>query len=67
MVAESDPIVVEQRYSASLAGVWRAMTEKDQMRQWFFEQMTEFEPKVGFETQFTVHCEGTDFFCTSGR
>ncbi len=61
MATESDPVVVEQRYSASLADVWRAMAEKDQMRQWFFEQMTEFEPKVGFETQFTVHCEGTDF------
>jgi len=24
------------------------------MRQWFFEEMTDFDPVPGFETQFTV-------------
>ena len=31
------------------------------MRRWFFEPMTEFEPKVGFETQFDVQCEGQNY------
>ena len=57
----TDPIVVEQIYNAPIALVWKAITEKDQMRQWFFEAMTEFEPAVGFETQFDVECEGQIF------
>jgi len=54
----TDPIVVEQTYNAPIAAVWKAITDKDQMRQWFFEPMTDFEPEVGFETEFDVQCEG---------
>ena len=57
----TDPIVVEQTYDASIAVVWKAITEKDQMRQWFFETMTDFRPEVGFETQFDVQCEGQNY------
>lgn len=55
------PIVVEQTYNAPIAVVWKAITDKDQMRQWFFEPMTEFEPEVGFETEFDVEFEGQIF------
>lgn len=53
----ADPIVVEQTFNAPIAVVWKAITDKGQMRQWFFEQMTEFKPEIGFKTQFTVRCE----------
>ncbi len=39
----ADRIVVEQTYGAPIAVVWKAITDKDQMRQWFFEPMTDFE------------------------
>ena len=55
------PIVVEQIFNAPIAVVWRAITDTDQMRQWFFEPITDFEPKVGFETQFNVRCEDQDY------
>lgn len=54
----SDPIVVEQTYAVPPALVWKAITEPDQMRQWFFETMTDFQPEVGFETKFDVENEG---------
>lgn len=54
----TEPIVVEQTYNAPIAVVWRAITDQDQMRQWFFESMNQFEPEVGFETEFEVECEG---------
>ena len=54
----TDPIVVEQTYRAAIAVVWKAITDKDQMRQWYFEPMTDFEPEVGFETEFDVQSEG---------
>ena len=61
MGISSDPIVAEQSFSAPIEVVWKAITDKDQMRQWFFETMMEFEPEAGFETQFNVQCEDRDY------
>ena len=33
----TDSIVVEQTYNVPIAVVWKAITDKDQMRQWYFE------------------------------
>ena len=57
----TDPIVVEQVYSATIAEVWKAITAKDQMRQWFFETMSNFQPEVGFEIQFDVQAEAQNY------
>ena len=57
----TDPIVVEQTFNTPIAVVWKAITDKDQMRQWFFEPMTDFKPEIGFETQFNVRCEDQDY------
>ena len=61
MDTNTDPIVVEQAYHAPVQVVWKAITDKDQMRRWFFETMIDFEPEVGFETQFNVRCEDRDY------
>ncbi|MDX2436989.1 MAG: SRPBCC domain-containing protein [Acidobacteriota bacterium] len=50
----SKPIVVEQSFSVQLDAVWQAITEPDLMRQWYFEQIEDFRPEVGFETQFDI-------------
>lgn len=56
-----DPIVVEQTFNAPIAVVWKAITDKNQMRQWFFEPIADFEPEVGFETQFNVRFQDQDY------
>ena len=61
MDMNADPIVVEQTFKAPIGVVWKAVTDKDQMRQWFFETMIDFEPEVGFATQFTVRSEDRDY------
>jgi len=61
MDTNANPIVSEQIFNAPTDVVWKAITDKDQMRQWFFEPMTDFEPKVGFETQFNVRGDERDF------
>ncbi len=61
MDINADPIVVEHTFNAPIAVVWKAITDKDQMRQWFFETITDFEPEVGFETQFNVRVEDRDY------
>lgn len=58
---EKTPIVVERIFNATAETVWKAITEIDQMKQWYMPALNSFEPIVGFETQFTVHHEGKDF------
>ena len=55
------PIIVEQSFDASIESVWKAITDVDQMRQWFFENIRSFKPEVGFETQFNVQSGDRNF------
>lgn len=57
----NSPVIVEQTFNASIVKVWEAITELNQMKQWFFENIGSFEAKVGFETQFEVHVENRTF------
>ena len=61
METTTEPIVVEETYRAPPAAVWKAITDQDQMRQWYFEPIEEFKPETGFETQFNVHVENRNF------
>jgi uncharacterized protein YndB with AHSA1/START domain len=61
MDRDSIPIVVEQIFNAPIDEVWKAIVDVDQMRQWFFETITDFVPEIGFETQFNVRVEDRDY------
>ncbi|MBI3520231.1 MAG: SRPBCC domain-containing protein [Bacteroidetes bacterium] len=61
----SQPFVIERIYSAPIALVWKAISDKDHMKQWYFD-LAEFKPEVGFTFEFeggpedrmyTHHCE----------
>jgi uncharacterized protein YndB with AHSA1/START domain len=54
-------VVVERIYGASIDTVWKAITEVEQMKQWYMPVLTAFEPKVGFETEFSIEHEGKKF------
>ncbi len=45
------PVVKEVVLNAPIVKVWRAITNKNDMKQWYFELET-FRPEVGFEFQF---------------
>ena len=45
------PFVIERTYSAPVNAVWLALTDKDKMKQWYFD-LPEFKAAVGFEFQF---------------
>ena len=49
---KNDPFVIEKIFDAPIDRVWNAITAKDEMKHWYFE-LQEFEPRVGFEFQFT--------------
>ena len=55
-----EAIVMERTLNASIARVWKALTDVDQMRQWYFD-LKEFRPQVGFEFEFVVEHEGNTY------
>ena len=61
MKASDEPVVVEQTFNTSPEKVWQAITEHEQMIQWYFDNIPDFKAEVGFETQFNIHNEGRDF------
>lgn len=47
----SNPIVIEEHFATSLEKVWLAITDRDAMKQWYFD-FQEFRTEVGFEFRF---------------
>ena len=48
----SEPIIKEVLLNAPPSKVWKAITDKNAMKQWLFDLLTDFKPEVGFEFQF---------------
>ena len=44
--------VIERIYNVPVERVWEALTDRDKMKQWYFD-LAEFKPEVGFEFEFT--------------
>lgn len=53
---KNEPFVIERTYSAPVEKVWQAITDKEQMKEWYFT-LDDFKPEVGFE--FTFPGQGT--------
>jgi uncharacterized protein YndB with AHSA1/START domain len=49
------PVIIEKTFNADIERVWNAITDRDQMQQWYFN-IADFKPEVGFEFTF----EGSD-------
>ena len=49
---KTEPFVIERTYNAPIDKVWKAITDKDDMKQWYFD-IAAFKPEVGFEFEFT--------------
>lgn len=50
---KNEPFIIERTYQAPIATVWKAITNKDDMKKWYFD-LKEFKPEVGFEFNFTA-------------
>jgi uncharacterized protein YndB with AHSA1/START domain len=48
---ESEAYFIEQTFEASTSMVWKAITDKGEMKLWYFD-LPEFKPQVGCEFQF---------------
>src|SRR4029077_8972156 len=63
MTAKSDlaqAVAIERTYNAPVEKVRKALTDVDQMRQWYFD-LKEFKPEVGFEFSFVVEHKGNTY------
>ena len=56
----AEAVIVERTFDAPVARVWKALTDVDQMRVWYFE-LKEFKPQIGFEFEFVVEHEGNTY------
>jgi uncharacterized protein YndB with AHSA1/START domain len=49
---QQEPIVIEGVFDAPAEKIWNAITDKEQMKQWYFN-LAEFKPETGFEFEFS--------------
>jgi uncharacterized protein YndB with AHSA1/START domain len=56
----SEPIIIERIFNAPAEKVWQALTDKNQMKEWYFD-LAEFKPEVGFEFTFTGGKDGRSY------
>ena len=46
-----EPFLIERTYNANIETVWKAISNKDEMKKWYFD-LPDFKPEVGLEFQF---------------
>jgi len=56
----AEAVIVERTFDAPVARVWKALTDVDQMRAWYFD-LKEFKLQIGFEFEFVVEHEGNTY------
>jgi uncharacterized protein YndB with AHSA1/START domain len=45
------PIVIEEKYNVPSAKIWKAITDREEMKEWYFD-LKEFIAETGFEFEF---------------
>ena len=48
---KTTPIVLERIFDASVSKVWKAISDKNEMKLWYFD-LEAFKPEIGFKFQF---------------
>jgi uncharacterized protein YndB with AHSA1/START domain len=48
---KNEPFVIERTFNAPVEKIWKAITDKAQMKPWYFD-LESFKPEVGFEFSF---------------
>jgi len=51
MKTNNEPVIIERTFNVPAIKVWKAITHRDQMANWYFD-LKEFKPEVGFEFSF---------------
>lgn len=57
MNTDFEPIIIEEIFQTTAQTVWKAITEIEQIKQWFFGNIPDFKAIEGFKTQFVIQNE----------
>jgi uncharacterized protein YndB with AHSA1/START domain len=49
---KAEPFIIERVFDAPVEMIWRALTDKNEMKKWYFD-LEEFKAQPGFEFSFT--------------
>jgi uncharacterized protein YndB with AHSA1/START domain len=60
LAQKTEPFAIERIFNAPPALLWKAITNKDDMKEWYFD-LAEFKPEPGFEFDFTVEHKGMNY------
>lgn len=55
-----EPIIKEVSIHAPASTVWKAITDKEEMKNWYFD-IPGFEPVAGNNTSFYAECDGQQY------
>lgn len=50
---KQEPFVIKRTFNAPIKRVWKALTDSNEMKQWYFD-IASFKAEVGFEFEFTA-------------
>jgi uncharacterized protein YndB with AHSA1/START domain len=56
----SEPFVIERTFDAPIPMVWKAITDREEMKNWYFD-LAEFKAVKGFEFQFEGGPDGRKY------
>lgn len=56
----AQPVIKEVLLDAPVSRVWKALTDKDELKQWCFD-MKAFQPEPGFQFEFYGEKDGVQF------
>src|SRR5437870_265217 len=56
----AEAVVIERTFNTPVGRVWKALTDVEEMRQWYFN-LKQFKAEVGFEFEFVVEHEGMTY------
>ena len=59
------PFVIERTFNAPVERVWKALTDRNETKQWYFD-IEKFNPEVGFEFEFTARMKEENM-CTYAK
>lgn len=54
------PFIIEHTYDSSVEKIWKAITDKNEMKKWYFD-LSEFTAEPGFEFSFTAGTAETPY------
>ena len=61
MKSSDPPVIIKTSFEATREALWNALTVHSEMVQWFFDNIPDFKPEVGFKTSFPVSSEDRTF------